>query len=419
MKSPGESTAKSIVVIGGGFAGLWSALSAARRLDELGVGPDEVAVTLINRDSWHAIRVRNYENDISGARVPLNEVLDPAGVRLVIGDVGSLDPAGRAVTVKTAEGPATLSYDRLILAAGSDLSRPDLPGLSQHAFSIDVWDDAAALDRHLLGLPDQPQSAARDTVLIIGGGLTGIELACEMPEKLRAVGLADGRVILADRNAHIGADMGAEARPVIAAALASQGVETRAAIEVAAIDETGAALADGGRIDAATVIWTAGMRASALAALLPVAHDGLGRVPVDAYMRVDGFDGVFAAGDIAAAPLEGGHSTVMSCQHARPMGRFAGHNAVGDLLGHEMLAMEIGYYVTCLDLGPWGALYTEGWERRVAASGPDVKKTKMTINREHIYPPRSGDRREILDAASPEVQVAPAGRDAGHTEAGG
>ena len=70
-----------IVVIGGGFAGLWSAIGAARRLDELGIGPDQVEVTLINRDAWHGIRVRNYESDLSDLRVPLDAVLEPAGVR--------------------------------------------------------------------------------------------------------------------------------------------------------------------------------------------------------------------------------------------------------------------------------------------------------------------------------------------------
>lgn len=392
---------KNILVIGAGMAGLWSALSAMRRLDEL--GSDEVSVTMINRDAWHAIRVRNYESDISDARVPLAEVLDPAGIRLVMGEVTAIDPVARSVEVND----TTLRYDRLILAAGSRLSRPEIPGLAEHGFSIDTWDDAAALEDHFRALADRPGAAGRSTVLIIGAGLTGIELACEMPDRLRALGFDGRRVILADRNDHIGSNMGEEAVPMIGEALSSLGIETRTGVSISAVDAGGATLSDGTRIEAATVVWTAGMRASPLAALLPVAHDALGRIPVDKYMRVIGLDGVFAAGDIAAAPLDADHSTVMSCQHARPMGRFSGHNAAGDLLGHEMLAMEIDYYATCLDLGPWGALYTMGWDRHVEDSGQDVKKTKMTINRERIYPPRTGNRRDLLDAASPNIQIAP------------
>jgi NADH dehydrogenase len=151
------------------------------------------------------------------------------------------------------------------------------------------------------------------------------------------------------------------------------------------------------------------MRASPLARMIPVERDGAGRLPVDACMRIVGAPGVFAAGDIAAAPLGAGHVTVMSCQHARPMGRIAGHNAASDMLGcDDAIPLDIDYYVTCLDLGPWGALYTEGWDRRVASAGAEVKTVKQTINRNRIYPPRSGDRREILAAASPAIPPRPA-----------
>ena len=89
------------------------------------------------------------------------------------------------------------------------------------------------------------------------------------------------------------------------------------------------------------------------------------------------------------------------------MGRFAGHNAAADLLGRPPLALDIAWYVTCLDLGRWGALYTEGWERRVASTGAEAKATKQTINRIRIYPPRPYERRALLDAAAPVVQTAP------------
>jgi NADH dehydrogenase len=75
-------SAKQIVVLGGGFAGLWSAVGAARKLDELGYGPDAAEVTLVNRAAFHNIRVRNYEADLSAVRVPLDDghcqVVDPA-----------------------------------------------------------------------------------------------------------------------------------------------------------------------------------------------------------------------------------------------------------------------------------------------------------------------------------------------------
>jgi NADH dehydrogenase len=90
------------------------------------------------------------------------------------------------------------------------------------------------------------------------------------------------------------------------------------------------------------------------------------------------------------------------------MGRFAGYNVVCDLLGEPTLPLAIDWYTTIVDLGPWGAVYTEGWDRRVVAQRAAAKRTKETINRQRIYPPLSRDRREILAAAAPAVQAPPA-----------
>jgi NADH dehydrogenase len=149
------------------------------------------------------------------------------------------------------------------------------------------------------------------------------------------------------------------------------------------------------------------MRANKLATSLPVERDALGRILVDPFMRVTDLSGVFAAGDVASSVVDGVHRTVMSCQFARPMGRFAGHNAVADLVGHPLLAMEIDWYVTVLDLGTWGALYTEGWDREVRSTGAAAKATKQTINRSRIYPPLTGSRDDLLAAAAPVIQKPP------------
>ena len=129
--------------------------------------------------------------------------------------------------------------------------------------------------------------------------------------------------------------------------------------------------------------------------------------PVDDYLRVVDVPGVFAAGDVAAAWMDDEHLSVMSCQHGRPMGRFAGYNVIGDLLGEPMLPLRIPWYATVLDLGPAGAVYTEGWDRQVIASGAEAKATKRTINCRRIYPPLNGSRDAILAAAAPTLQSRP------------
>jgi NADH dehydrogenase len=287
-----------------------------------------------------------------------------------------------------------------------------VPGLAEHSFDVDTYSGAVRLNTHLESLPGLPESLGQFTVVVVGAGLTGIEAATEMPGKLRAV-LAQAnttrpfRVILADHQPWVGSDLGESARPVIEEALAALRIETRLGIDIASISPSGVMLTSGEEIPAATVVWCAGMRANPLTRLFPVEHDHFGRIPVDAFMRVTGVANVFAAGDVAWAMMDDSHASVMSCQHGRPMGRFAGHNVVCDLFGRPMLPLRIVWYVTVLDLGPWGAVYTEGWDRQVVTKGEAAKQTKQVINCQRIYPPLTRNRREILAAAAPVVQRPP------------
>lgn len=150
------------------------------------------------------------------------------------------------------------------------------------------------------------------------------------------------------------------------------------------------------------------MSAPPSCASFPVSHDRFGRLPVDECLKVKGLRVEFAAGDSACLLIDGRHASVMSCQHARPMGRFAGYNVVCDLLGEPLLPLRIDWYVTMLDLGSWGAVYTEGWNRHVVLKGREAKRVKQTINCQRIYPPLTGDRRSILEAAAPTIQAPPA-----------
>jgi NADH:ubiquinone reductase (H+-translocating) len=405
---------KRILVLGAGFAGLWSAVGAARKLEELKVAPGEVEIAVVNRDAWHNIRVRNYEADLSGVRVPLDDVLGPVGVRRIEGAATDIDFVRRQVMVTSAATRREIGYDRLVLALGSQLARPDVPGAAERAFDVDTYGGAQRLNAHIGALPSQPPDEGRFAAVVVGSGLTGIEAATELVGKLRAAmdraGLAAAarpRVVVVDSGPQIGSAMGESAAPIIAQALAALGVETRAGVRVVASDSVGARLSNGEVVPASAIVWCTGMRANPLTERFPVERDRSGRLPVDEFMRVRGVEGVFAAGDVASAMLDDRHASVMSCQHARPMGRFAGHNVVCDLLGAPMLPLHIDKYVTILDLGAWGALYTQGWSRKVVATGEAAKKTKRLINRERIYPPLTRDRREILAAAAPLVQAPP------------
>jgi len=394
-----------IVIIGAGFAGMYAALSAARLRDIKGVSPRELEIMLVAPEPTLVVRPRLYEPDPETLTAALEPVLKAVDVVYVRGRAEAVDTSCRSVVVATPGGDwSSILYDRLIVATGSRLFRPSIPGLAEHAFSVDSLDDAAALDRHLQGLASRPASEARNTVVVAGGGFTGIEAATEMPARLHAVLGKDAatRVIIVERNKVISPDMGAEARPVIEEALRQLNIKTRLGVGVAAIDETSVTLSDGERIETATVIWAAGMRAAPFSAQVPGERDDFGRLTVDRELRVVGVPGVLATGDAAKAACDDeGNFALMSCQHATRMGAFAGNNAAAELLGEAPAPYHQKAYVTCLDLGEAGALFTRGWDRKVEHVGADAKRIKQEINTVWIYPPKPL-RAAALASADPQ-----------------
>jgi NADH dehydrogenase len=160
-------------------------------------------------------------------------------------------------------------------------------------------------------------------------------------------------------------------------------------------------LSSGEHIGTGTVIWAAGIRAAPLTEQISAERDNSGRLLVDRDLRVPGVQGVFATGDAARAACDDeGNYALMSCQHATRMGAFAGNNAAAELLGVPTREYHQKAYVTCLDLGEAGALFTRGWERKVEMVGEVAKKTKQEINTVWIYPPKA-ERAAALASADP------------------
>ncbi|MDE3736689.1 NAD(P)/FAD-dependent oxidoreductase [Pseudomonas resinovorans] len=396
-----------ILVIGAGFGGLWSALSAARLLDMH--GRHDVDISLLAPQAELRIRPRFYEPDVHAMFAPLEALLDTVGVRFIKGTAERIDEQARIVGYRDEAGqPHELGYDRLVLATGSQLARPPVPGLQDHAFDVDQIESAVRLENHLKSLKDLPASNARNTVVIAGGGFTGIETATEMPARLRAV-LGDDqhiRVIIVDRGPKIAAAMGDGIRPPIVEASEHLGIEWELNTSVSAVDADGVTLSDGRRIESRTLIWTVGFRASPLTEQLTSVRDGQGRLHVDQNLKIFGQDNIFAAGDVAYAATDDlGNFAAMSCQHAISLGRHAGNNVAADLLGVPPTAYRQPKYVTCLDLGAWGAVFTEGWDRQVKLLKQEAKELKSQINSIWIYPP-AADRSTALAAADPMIPVA-------------
>jgi NADH dehydrogenase len=360
-----------VVIIGGGFAGVWSAAGAA-----LARGDQDLRITLVAPDEHLVLRPRLYEPEPELAMVELSRILDPIGVEHLRAWVSAIDTDRRVVVA----GGEEIAYDRLVLAAGSKLVRPQgLPG-AERLFDIDTLDGARRLTDHLRDREDY-------SAVVVGAGFVGLEAATALA--------ARGRVLLVDRSDVVGHQLGAGPRPEIESALDELGIDRRLGTTVTALGDGYAVLADGTRVEADAVVWSVGMRASELTRQISDELDHLGRVPVDGQLRAR--PDVFVAGDTAAAAFDADHMVMQACQHATPLGKVAGYNAAADLLGLPLRDFTPGPYVTCLDLGAAGAIFTRGWDRKVMASGAEGADVKKRIN-QHIHPPVD-DADKILAAA--------------------
>jgi len=385
-----------ILVLGGGFAGVSAAVVAA---DEINQAGGDATITLVSDSDHMTIRPRLYEKNPQTLRAPIRPTLDPAGIAFVQGRVSTIDTDTSTVML---EDGKHLSYDRLILATGSELPPLPVPGVAEHTHNIDSYAGAVALDRHLQQVLEKPDAPGHGTYVIVGGGMTGIELAAEMRGRIEqhsnAETAAAAKVILIEMADVIGPEFGANPRPVIDTALDGAGVERRLGCRVTGFDAGGVTLDGGERIDAATTVVTVGLRANGLTAQIPGERDALGRLEVGDDLKVAGLQNVYATGDVAHARVDDdGNYALMSCQHARTMGKYAGLNAARDVLGAEPRPYRQADYTTCLDLGDFGAVFTTGWDRQVGTVGAEAKKRKTMINTQWIYPP-SGEAEEVFAA---------------------
>lgn len=385
-RSPGLAamTRQSIVIVGGGFAGVHAAIGAVATL---GGAQHRVSVELVNPSPFQTIKPRLYERDLSGVQVPLADILDPVGVMRHEATVIGIDTEKRRLSL---DNGSTLGYDQLVIAAGSRLELPAAPNV----YCTDSFEQATEL-RH--AVEEWRDRQGRFRAVVVGGGFTGMEVAAELA--------ADAQVTLVSSGG-VAPGYGEKARDAIQKALSTLGVT----ISVGTADEVldGAVLlTDGTRIEAELVVWAAGPRANPLTRQIPADRDQLGRLLVDDYLRV--IPGVWAAGDSANAKVSDAHHAVMSCQHATPQGRRAGQNAAAAVLGHRPRRYRQPAYLTCLALGQFGAVLTSGFDRnRVLASAQDAAQVKRAVNHGLLYP-RGHTREQLLKSGTPAPPSGPVG----------
>jgi len=393
---------KRILILGSGFAGMWAALSAARLVNLN--NRQDIEITVLAPQAELRVRPRFYENNVASLTSPLGPLFAVTGVGFIAGKVNRIDSNEKKVSYENAQGEIlSIVYDRLVLATGSQVKQAQVTGADSHTFNIDQLESAMMFEKHLASLVNKEESEARNTVVVCGGGFTGLELATELPTRLRVLfgPQTKTRVIVIERGAVIGGRYSEALRNVIQQACEELGIEWRLNADIATIDETGVTLKDGSHIASSTVVWTVGMQAHALTKQFTAERDNQGRLYVSENLQIRGIPGVYATGDVAnAATDDMGNTALMSCQHAIQLGKFAGNNAAASLMGLPQLPYRQINYVTCLDLGGWGAVYTEGWDQKVKYVREEAKKIKISITNELIYPP-TAERDTALAAADP------------------
>lgn len=326
---------KRIVIVGGGYAGIM----AANRLSRMARGLAEVALVTARAHFVERIRLHEWaaRPDRRTLRAPraIRSLLDD-GVELVVGTVSELDAAACRLTL--VESATTVAFDEVVLTTGSDGPLESPPGVHSIAGEASASSLRAAL---------VPESSRAASVAVVGGGATGIELACEL-----ASYRPDLRVSLVSKE--LGASLSPSARAAVRSRFDQLGISLH--LEAAtALEAHSVTLASSHTVTADRVVWCGGFSCSPLATRAGIAVDGDGRVRVGPGLRSVSHPHVFAAGDAARVEIAGpdGAPQVlrMACATALPMGAFVAEEVARSLRDEPLRHPSFAYAGQCLSLG--------------------------------------------------------------------
>jgi NADH:ubiquinone reductase (H+-translocating) len=328
------NTPSSIVILGGGYAGIAAAIRLSQKTHRL-----PVTITLVNGRETFIERVRLHQVGGTGPQRSIPALLRGTGVRFLQGWVTRIDPESQQITVKTERGTESLRYDQLLDTLGSVADTERVPGVSEFALAVGNPADAARLHESL------PQLAAGSRVVVVGGGLTGIETVSEIAETYPELKV---QMVAADV---VGAGLSSRGREYIERTFARLNITTRTQTAVKAVEAGAVITASGERIPFDLCIWTASFRAPALARESGFATNERGQVLVDPVLRAVSHANVFAAGDASAFVDAPGVSIRMACATAIPLAVQAADNLAAVLSGQDPQPFGFSYVIQCISLG--------------------------------------------------------------------
>ena len=360
-----------VVIIGGGFGGLF----AARALKHA-----PVQVTVLDRHNHHVFQPLLYQVATAGLSpgdiaAPIRWILRrQRNTRVLLANVTAVDLSARRVLL---DGTESIEYDFLIVAAGADSSYFGQDDWAPFAPALKTLDDALRVrSRMLLAYevaerePDEATRRRMLTSVVVGGGPTGVEMAGAIAEiahqtlsdEFRSIETARARIVLVEAGPSILSTFPASLQAAARKSLQRLGVEVREKTAVSRIEEQTVWLGDE-RVDAGTIIWAAGVAASPIGRSLGVPLDRAGRVAVGKDLTLPGHPEVFVIGDMAVLADDAGHQLPGVAQVAMQQAARAANNIRATLAGTPMRPFHYRNYGNMATIGRNAAIADLGWLR--------------------------------------------------------
>ncbi|GGK69228.1 NADH dehydrogenase [Sphaerisporangium melleum] len=365
-----DQKAKHILIVGGGYVGLYTGLRLQRQLrSELRSG--RVRITIVTPQSYMTYQPFLPEaaaGNLSPRHVvtPLRRVLPH--VRIVNGKVTEVHHAGKKVTFQPNVGPSReIEYDVLVMAAGSVSRTLPIPGLQDAAIGFKTVGEAIALRNRVLALFDRADSTDDErvrrralTFVVVGAGFAGVEALAELEDMAKdavryynTLSEKDLRWVLVEASDRILPEVGPEMGKWTQEELRERGIEVKMRTLLESCEGGNVMLSDGDSFEAATIVWTAGVKASPVVNAGDLPLDERGRIKTTTRLTVAGTKDAFAAGDVAGVPdvTNPGQYCAPNAQHAVRQAKVLAANIVRHLQGRPLQEYRHKYVGSVAGLG--------------------------------------------------------------------
>lgn len=338
---------KRVVILGGGFAGIQVAVDLGRA-----IGRDsDVEILLVSDQNYFLFtpllpQIASSNVDPRHIAQPIRDLRGRKKFRFLRADVRRIDLDRREVHLDGTTDAAPLAYDYLVIAPGSRSDYFGISGAREFTWDFKSLEDAVILRERVLDLCEHADHTADAelrrrllTFVIVGGGYTGIELVTELHDLLfgyvvkhyRGIAASDVHLVVVEAGSEILRGVHPKLARHSQRRLDRQGIEVRKNAPAARCFDGGVQLKSGEIISTETVVWTAGVRATELVESLPGPHDRIGRIVVNQYLQMEGYPGVYVAGDSSAA------TSALDAPRVAPVaiaqGRIVAHNIAHQMRG--------------------------------------------------------------------------------------